>query len=185
VSGEHFAPAHVRSVTDVASDVRLIEFVPLAGIEHYPTGSHIDVAVTIGGLPDTRSYSLVGQADRDAYRIAVKDVLDSRGGSRFMRSLQPSAEIAVSAPKSHFELGYGRPEYLLIAGGIGITPIIGMAQALQRYGRPFRLLYSVRTRDQLAFAQAVCGGRGGELTSARRSTACIRTGSSTYADRWA
>jgi ferredoxin-NADP reductase len=153
VSGEHFGPAHVRSVTDVAADVRLIEFVPLAGVEQYPTGSHIDIAVTVAGLPDTRSYSLVGEADGDAYRIAVKDVLDSRGGSRFVRSLQPGAEIAVSAPKSHFELGYGRPEYLLVAGGIGITPIVGMAQALQRQGHPFRLLYSVRRRDQLAFGQ--------------------------------
>lgn len=153
MSGEHFGPAHVRSVTDVASDVRLIEFVPAAGVEPYSTGSHIDIAVTVGGLPDTRSYSLIGQGDGDAYRIAVKDVLESRGGSRFVRSLLPGAEIAVSAPKSHFELGYGRPEYLLLAGGIGITPMIGMAQALHRYGRPFRLLYSVRTRAQLAFAQ--------------------------------
>ncbi len=153
MSGEHFGPAHVRSVTDVASDVRLIEFVPAAGAEPYPTGSHIDIAVTVGGLPDSRSYSLVGQGEGDAYRIAVKDVLDSRGGSRFVRALLPGAEIAVSAPKSHFELAYGRPEYLLVAGGIGITPIVGMAQALHRHGRPFRVLYAVRTREQLAFAQ--------------------------------
>jgi ferredoxin len=48
-------------------------------------------------------------------------------------------------------LQYGRPEYLLIAGGIGITPMVGMAQALQRHGRPFRLLYAGRTRDQMPF----------------------------------
>src|SRR5918911_111630 len=42
-------------------------------------------------------------------------------------------------------------EYLLVAGGIGITPMVGMAHALERHGRPFRLLYAARTREQMAF----------------------------------
>ena len=90
---------------------------------------------TLDGLPDTRSYSLVGERPRDgAYRIAVKRLPDSRGGSEFMHTLAPGAELEVSAPRSHFELQHGRPEYLLIAGGIGITPIVGMAEALARAG---------------------------------------------------
>lgn len=151
MSGEHFGAARVHSVTDVASDVRLIEFKPAAGVQPYPTGSHIDISVMVGGLPDARSYSLVGEPNGETYRIAVKRVAESRGGSGAVRALQPGAEVAISAPKSHFELAYGRPEYLLIAGGIGITPLLGMAQALRRHGRPFRLLYAVRRRDQLAF----------------------------------
>jgi ferredoxin-NADP reductase len=149
----HFGPGRVRAARDVASDVRLIEIEPEGGARPYPTGAHLDIAVIVDELPDVRSYSLVGERPADgAYRIAVKDVTDSRGGSRFVRALEPGADVEVSEPESHFELQYGRPEYLLIAGGIGITPLLGMAHALERHGRPFRLLYTVRRRDQLAFA---------------------------------
>jgi ferredoxin-NADP reductase len=148
----HFGPARVRATRDVASDVRLIEIEPEAGARPYPTGAHLDIAVIIDELPDLRSYSLVGERPVDgAYRIAVKDVPDTRGGSRFVRALESGATIEVSEPESHFELQYGRPEYLLIAGGIGITPLVGMAHALERHGRPFRLLYAARTREQMAF----------------------------------
>jgi ferredoxin-NADP reductase len=152
-TSRHFGPGRVRAARDVASDVRMIEIEPADGARPYPTGAHLDIAVIVDELPDIRSYSLVGERPADgAYRIAVKDVPDSRGGSRFVRALEPGADIEVSAPESHFELQYGRPEYLLIAGGIGITPLFGMAHALERHGRPFRLLYAVRRRDQLAFA---------------------------------
>jgi ferredoxin-NADP reductase len=147
-----FGAAHVRAIRDVASDVRMIEIEPEAGARPYPTGSHLDIAVVIDELPDIRSYSLVGERPVDgAYRIAVKELPDSRGGSLFVRALQPGARVEVSEPESHFELQFGRPEYLLVAGGIGITPLVGMAHALERHGRPFRLLYAARTREQLAF----------------------------------
>jgi ferredoxin-NADP reductase len=151
-TSHHFGPARVRAARDVASDVRLVEIEPEAGARPYATGSHLDIAVVIDELPDLRSYSLVGERPVDgAYRIAVKDVPDSRGGSRFVRALEPGAAVEVSEPESHFELQYGRPEYLLVAGGIGITPLIGMAHALTRHGRPFRLLYAARTREQMPF----------------------------------
>src|SRR5919199_717505 len=148
----HFSEGRVRDARDVSSDVRMIEIEPSRGARPYPTGAHLDIAVIIDELPDIRSYSLVGERPVDgAYRIAVKDVPDSRGGSGFVRALEPGASVEVSEPESHFELQYGRPEYLLIAGGIGITPMIGMAHALERHGRPFRLLYAARTREQMAF----------------------------------
>jgi ferredoxin-NADP reductase len=153
VAGEtHFSEAHVRAVRDVASDVRMIEIEPRDGARAYPTGSHIDIAVEVDGLPDVRSYSLVGERPVDgAYRISVKEILDSRGGSKFVRALQSGARVEVSEPKSHFELQFGRPHYLLVAGGIGITPLVGMAHALERHGRPFRLLYAAHTREQMPF----------------------------------
>ena len=148
----HFQPARVRAVRDVASDVRMIEIEPDGGTRSYPTGSHLDIAVMIDELPDIRSYSLVGERPVDgAYRIAVKEVPESRGGSLFVRALKERTDVEVSEPRSHFELQYGRPEYLLVAGGIGITPLFGMAHALERHGRFFRLLYAARTREQLAF----------------------------------
>jgi ferredoxin-NADP reductase len=150
--GRHFGPARIRAVRDVASDVRMIEIEPSAGVRPYATGSHLDIAVDIDGLPDVRSYSLVGEGPVDgAYRIAVKEIHDSRGGSVWVRALEPDTAVAVSEPQSHFELQYGRSEYLLVAGGIGITPIFGMAHALERHGRPFRLLYVAHTREQMPF----------------------------------
>jgi ferredoxin-NADP reductase len=151
-AGSHFGAATVRAAHDVASDVRMIEIEPAGEARPYPTGAHLDIAVVIDDLPDVRSYSLVGERPVDgAYRIAVKEIEDSRGGSRFVRALEPGTEIEVSGPQSHFELQYGRPEYLLVAGGIGITPMVGIARALERHGRPFRLLYAARTREQMPF----------------------------------
>jgi vanillate O-demethylase ferredoxin subunit len=151
-AGSHFGDGRVRDAHDVASDVRMIEIEPAAGARPYPTGAHLDIAVVVDELPDIRSYSLVGERPVEgAYRIAVKDVEDTRGGSRFVRALEPGADVEISEPQSHFELQYGRPEYLLVAGGIGITPMVGMAHALERHGRPFRLLYAARTRAQMPF----------------------------------
>jgi ferredoxin-NADP reductase len=150
--GRHFAEGRIRAVRDVASDVRMIEIEPSIGVRPYATGSHLDIAVDIDGLPDTRSYSLVGEGPVDGvYRIAVKEIHDSRGGSVWVRALEPGTAVAVSEPQSHFELQYGRSEYLLVAGGIGITPIFGMAHALARHGGPFRLLYAAHTREQMPF----------------------------------
>jgi vanillate O-demethylase ferredoxin subunit len=158
-----FAPARVRAVGDVARDVRLLEIEPEGGTQPYPTGSHLDIAVLVGELPDVRSYSLVGRAPRDgAYRIAVKQVSESRGGSLYVRALEGGARVEVSAPRSHFELAHGRPEYLLVAGGIGITPIVGMVEALADQGAEYRLLYAAREREQMPFVddlRALAGDR--------------------------
>ena len=76
---------------------------------------------------------------------------------------RPARAVAVSEPKSNFELQYGRSEYLLVAGGIGITPILGMAHALERHGRPFRLLYAAHTREQMPFVDELSDLLGDRL----------------------
>lgn len=160
----HFAEGRVRDVADVAVDVRMIEIEPARACHPYPTGAHLDIAVLVDELPDIRSYSLVGERPADgAYRIAVKAVADSRGGSTYVRALEQGAVVEVSEPRSHFELQYGRTEYLLVAGGIGITPMIGMAHALRRHGRPFRLLYAAQTREQMPFVDELADLLGDRL----------------------
>src|SRR6516162_5367798 len=122
--------AQLRSIHDVTPDIRLFEIVP-AGDYVAPTpGSHFNFVVDINDRPDVRSYSAVGPCVDGVYRIAVKQLGDSRGGSRYMWSLAPGARLTVSSPGNHFELTRGRPEYLLLAGGIGITPIFTMTLAL-------------------------------------------------------
>jgi vanillate monooxygenase ferredoxin subunit len=163
-TGSHFSEACVRAARDVASDVRMIEIVPAAGTRPYPTGSHLDIAVEVDALPDIRSYSLVGEGPVEgAYRIAVKEIPDSRGGSVYVRALEPGATVQVSEPTSNFELQFGRSEYLLIAGGIGITPMLGMAHALERHSGPFRLLYAAHTREQMAFLEELSDLLGDRL----------------------
>ena len=123
----------VHAIRDVAPAIREFVLRPEGLVaENYAPGSHISVGVSIDGRPETRSYSLVGDVSPDGYRIAVRRAPDSHGGSLYMWSLKPGARIDVSSPASLFEIDWSRKSYCLIAGGIGITPIIGIASALMR-----------------------------------------------------
>jgi vanillate O-demethylase ferredoxin subunit len=117
----------------------------------YPVGSHIDVGVTIEGQPQTRSYSLVGEIDPQGYRIAVRRAPDSRGGSAYMWSLAPGARLNITLPASLVQLDWTRRQFCLVAGGIGITPIVGAAQALARRDAGVTLHYAVRARSDAAY----------------------------------
>jgi ferredoxin-NADP reductase len=144
--------AQVRTTRDLTADIRLFEIEPSGEFVAPTPGSHINVAVQIRERPDVRSYSIVGPITDGLYRIAVKLLPDTRGGSAYMWSLVPGAQLTISTPGNHFELSRGRPEYLLLAGGIGITPIYTMALALAESKARFRLLYACRRREDLAFA---------------------------------
>lgn len=154
--------ATIDSVEDIAADVRQIVLVPQVGFRPAPIGSHIDVQVTIGDLIRTRSYSVVD--DRNGrWTIAVRQLADSRGGSRFMAGLQPGDTVSITPPQSHFELSAGRPDYLLIAGGIGVTPLIGMARALAGQART-RMLYAGRSRAHMPYLDRLAALLGDRLS---------------------
>jgi ferredoxin-NADP reductase len=154
-------PARVRAVRDVAARVRAIELEP-DGCGPYPPGSHIDIRL---GHDDVRSYSVVGARPVDgAYRVAVKRLPDSRGGSRYMHSLSPGDTLQITRPASHFELRFGAPEYLLIAGGIGVTPLLGMAERLVAAGAEVRMLYAGHARAEMPFLDELRELLGDRLT---------------------
>lgn len=153
----------LRSVRDVTPDIRLFEIEPDGRFRKPTPGSHINVAVQIGGRPDVRSYSIVGPCADGVYRIAVKLLPDTRGGSAYMWRLAPGDRLTITEPGNHFELASRRPEYLLLAGGIGITPIYTMALALAEAGAEFRLLYACRRRQDLAFADELRARIGDRL----------------------
>ena len=144
--------ARLRSTRDLTPDIRLFEIEPSGDFVVPTPGSHINIVVQIKGRPDVRCYSAVGPCTDGVYRIAVKLLGDTRGGSAYMWSLAPGAQLTISTPGNHFELSRGRPEYLLLAGGIGITPIFTMTLALAAAEANFRLLYACRRRQDLAFA---------------------------------
>jgi len=153
----------VRATRDLTPTIRLIEIEPRQGFVPPSPGSHIDVSVMIGEKPDVRSYSLVGPCADGLYRIAVKRLAASRGGSAYMWTLAAGSRLKHSAPANHFGLALGRPGYLLIAGGIGVTPIFSHALALAHAGARFRLIYACRSESDLALADELREQIGAKL----------------------
>ena len=159
--------ATVRQHRDLTPTVREFELRPEGGVRPWTVGGHLNVQVIANGREETRSYSLVGLPHgvgaAEVYRIAVKLAQTGRGGSRHMWSLETGAELRVSEPANHFELPLGATQYLLVAGGIGITPIVGMAQQLSARGADVRMLYAARETQELAFADVLRGALGNKL----------------------
>ena len=144
-------PVRVAARTGVAQDIILLDLEPLDGqaLPAFTAGSHIDL-VLANGL--TRQYSLCGAPDRAGYAIAVLREEASRGGSRYVHdSLVPGAELQINAPRNLFHLKEDADAYVLIAGGIGITPLLSMAHRLTRLGKPFVLHYCARSQERAAF----------------------------------
>jgi ferredoxin-NADP reductase len=117
--------------------------------------------------PATRSYSLVGTPQDDGanevYRIAVKRAQPGRGGSRFMWSLNTGAELSIGEPNNHFPLSFGAPQHLLVAGGIGITPLLGMALTLAQRGADVQMRYAARQADELVYRDRLAAELGTRL----------------------
>ncbi len=146
--------ATITSLVDVTPTVREFLLRPADG--HAPRwdgGAHLQVHVMVNGVQQTRHYSLVGQPDGEHYRIAVKRMDGGRGGSKAMWALTLNDSIQISGPHNHFSLELGAPSYLLVAGGIGITPLVTMAQTLIAKKADVRMLYGARTKDELAFVE--------------------------------
>ena len=144
--------AVIQSIQDVTPTVRELTLAPAGGAQAFDPGSHLQVQVLVNGKPQMRSYSLVGQPDGLTYRIAVKCLPDGRGGSMAMWRLSVGDRLRMTPPQNYFPLDLSAPAYLLVAGGIGITPLVLMAQTLAQRGARVQLLYGARTEEELAFA---------------------------------
>lgn len=145
VTGIETLTPRVRSFVLARSDGA-----PLPG---WTAGAHIDVYAPAF---DRRSYSLIetsaapSSAEHPtAYRIAVLLEAKSRGGSAHMHGLKVGDSIAISAPSNNFPLSPG--EAALVAGGIGVTPLLSMACELTASKQPFSFHYAGRSRSELAF----------------------------------
>ena len=136
----------------VARDTSLFEFQSVNGkpLPAYEPGAHIDLHLPNGLL---RNYSLTSAAPEPAtYTVGIKRDPASRGGSRFIHDeLHVGTTIKIGGPRNNFRLREDAPQTVLIAGGIGITPIWCMVQRLNALGRDWRLHYACRSRDDMAF----------------------------------
>jgi vanillate O-demethylase ferredoxin subunit len=118
----------------------------------FSAGSHVDVHLP-GGL--VRQYSLFNNpGENHRYRIAVLKDANSRGGSKTMHEqVQVGDVLHISAPKNHFSLAHDAKRHLLLAGGIGVTPLLCMAERLSSMGADFEMHYCTRSADRTAFRQ--------------------------------
>lgn len=125
-----------------------------APLPAFSAGSHVEVQLP-GGL--TRQYSLCNDpAESHRYLIGVLRDPASRGGSQAMHdAVREGDTLQISAPKNHFALAHGAERHLLLAGGIGVTPILCMAERLACTGADFEMHYCTRSRARTAFQRRI------------------------------
>jgi cytochrome P450/ferredoxin-NADP reductase len=130
-------------------------------LPRWQPGAHLEVRLPSGRL---RQYSLCGALDdRSSYRFAVLRERDGRGGSEELHDVAVAGrELTVRGPRNHFPL-VDADGHLLIAGGIGVTPILAMARSLAARGRPARVVYGGRSRATMAFADELTALPGIEV----------------------
>lgn len=131
----------------------------LESLDHHPLpeftpGAHLDIKIAPGL---SRSYSIVGYGGAPhRYEIGVAKDPRSRGGSRFVHEkLRVGDEVNASLPRNLFPLNEAAASTVLIAGGIGITPIWSMAQRLEALQRPWTLCYAARSREHAAYLEDI------------------------------
>ena len=142
----------VRRRAEIAADALLLELESMSGeaLPEWEPGAHLDLRLP-SGL--TRQYSLCGaREDRSMYVVVVLHEPHGRGGSVEMhREVGVGTALGSSKPRNHFRL-VDASEYVLIAGGIGITPIKAMVDEVRARGARWHLYYGGRSREHMAFA---------------------------------
>lgn len=148
--------AFVHTLRYEAQDIIGIELRPVDGVVFPPhtAGAHIDLHLP-NGL--SRSYSLLNRPDDSGrYVIGVLKDKASRGGSRAVHEqLRVGMKIEIAPPRNNFPLHEDAAHTVLVAGGIGITPILCMARRLTQLGKPCEMLYFARSRKSAAFMDEV------------------------------
>ncbi|MEH6823539.1 MAG: reductive dehalogenase [Motiliproteus sp.] len=143
-----------RKVSSADEKVVIFELTSQDGsvLPPFEAGAHIDITVA---PPFIRQYSLAGDpADASRYLVGILREDEGRGGSlRIHQQLQEGRPVLVSRPRNHFQLVHEAKRSLLLAGGIGVTPLIAMAHQLHSEGREFSFYYKSKTRAQAGFIE--------------------------------
>lgn len=158
-----------QAVRESESIVRLVlrdvRGVPLP---RWSSGAHVDVdcGVDADGEAISRQYSLCGPPDADTYEIAVLEEEESRGGSRWIHAnAKVGSTLRVRGPRNHFRLDDAATRLVLVAGGIGITPVLAHADAARAAGLPYEIHYAGRSRPHLAFLDRLERDHGPRVTT--------------------
>ncbi|WP_430447442.1 MAG: PDR/VanB family oxidoreductase [Pseudomonas piscis] len=148
--------ARVQSLHYEAQGIISIELRPV-GDTRFPAfeaGAHIDLHLANGLV---RSYSLLNApSDEGRYQVGILRDRNSRGGSEYIHSqLRVGMTLSISAPRNNFALDLGAGHSVLVAGGIGITPIYCMLRQLLALGKSVELLYCARSREEAALVATI------------------------------
>jgi ferredoxin-NADP reductase len=163
-SAKRWGRARVIDVREVAQHVRRVVLEPERLDVPAPPGSHIDIGVYVNGRADVRSYSVVGMSGYGTELVlGVQLARQSRGGSAFMHALRRGQEVSITQPLQNFPLNYGKPGYVLAAGGIGVTALVAMGKALKARGADYRFVYGARSRGLMAFLDELAAEHGDRL----------------------
>lgn len=160
-------PMRVTRKEEIAREIWLFELRDPTGAElpAFTAGAHTALELPNGLI---RKYSLCNDpAERDRYLVAVKRENEGRGGSiAFIDRVEPGDTISVAPPVNDFPLPARSNDFLFIAGGIGITPIMAMIHQLRAQdGKRFRLYYCTRSPDMTAFREELAApAPGGKVT---------------------
>lgn len=150
----------VAAKTVEAEDICGFELVSLDGspLPAFSAGSHVDVVV---GPGLTRQYSLCNDpTESHRYQVAVLREPAGRGGSAAMHArVQVGDVVEISAPRNHFALAHEARRHLLLAGGIGVTPLLCMAERLAITGADFEMHYCTRSVARTAFRARIAASR--------------------------
>ncbi|MCX8500301.1 MAG: PDR/VanB family oxidoreductase [Alphaproteobacteria bacterium] len=151
----------VAAITKVAEAINSFRLIPAPGsktaqLPRFSAGAHVTVTMaTAAGRKIRNSYSLMGDLqDRSSYEISVLRTPNSRGGSIFMHdSVQVGSRLELAGPVNLFALDLRAKRVVLMAGGIGVTPIMAMAEQLLAAMVPFELHYAFRNVKAAAFVE--------------------------------
>jgi len=143
---------------DVAERIMRIELQASEPLPRFEPGAHVDVQIPQTDL--VRQYSMLNDPEQsNTYVLAIQKELQSRGGSTALfEHAQVGQSLWISPPKNRFQLHPQAPHHILIAGGVGITPLLSMAQSLLRQQASFVLHYSTRNRARTAFYEELSQG---------------------------
>lgn len=148
--------AWVHTLRHEADDIISVDLRPAPDVVFpaFAAGSHIDLHLPNGMV---RSYSLCNSSqERHRYVVGVLKDRASRGGSRCVHEqLRVGMRITISAPRNLFALHEDATHSVLVAGGIGVTPVLCMARRLKDLGKSFEFLYFARSRKSAAFVAEI------------------------------
>lgn len=156
MSNAKLLSVRVARKTPEAADICSLELIPANGgtLPAFSAGSHVDVHLGPGLV---RQYSLCNDPrEKHRYVVAVLRDAASRGGSQAVHDAVAEGQLlTISAPKNHFALAPTAQRSLLLAGGIGVTPLLCMAEQLSANGADFAMHYCSRSVQRTAFRQRI------------------------------
>lgn len=160
-------PVKIAEAVPVTGSVRRFALVPADGgrLPPFSSGSHVVVTLPLRNRLKRNAYSLIGRPEETGYyEIAVRRTDPSRGGSVFLHEAVGVGDIlAIDPPFNLFPLAATARRHVLIAGGIGITPILSHLEALAKTGAPFELHYALRSWDEGPFAKELMTRHAGRV----------------------